>query len=156
MSVTSMARIASRQQNQATRTTFKNALVLVAAYIPSEALAVYLAALGLLVPATDATAEQVFRVRIVCFVIGFGMAVFLAFAAFDGSQIERKAEARRRRIVVSAFAALAFMIYCAATPDFFFSSLKFLTIAWSQWAAVVAIVAASVLPYFARALKIRD
>lgn len=154
MSVTSMARLASGNEETSTTTTFKNALSLVAAYIPSEALAIYLATMGLLIPATSANAEQIFRIRIVCFLVGFGVALFLAYVGFERGDLSQ-VESRRRRIVVMAFAGLAFIIYSAATPLFFLSDLNFLTISWTQWAAVVAIVAASVLPYFAKALNIR-
>lgn len=151
MSATSMALRASGQTGEAAG--FKSSLQAITAYIPSEGLAVYLAAQGMLVPSKEATDEQQFRLRLVCFVIGLAVVAFLAFAAFDGSKFERN-EAWRRRILVTALGVVAFAIYGAATPQFFLSGENYLTIAWSQWAALVAIVSALVLPYVANVLKL--
>ena len=151
MSATSMALRASGETGDAHG--FKSSLQTIAAYIPSEGLAVYLAAQGLLIPSKQATDEQQFRLRLVCFGIGLAVVAFLAFAAFDGSKFNTT-EARRRRIVVTILAAAAFAIYGAATPQFFLSGESYLTIAWSQWAALVTIIAALVLPYIANALNL--
>jgi hypothetical protein len=153
MSATSMALRASGDAAE-TATGFKNSLQTIAAYIPSEGLAVYLAAQGLLIPSKEATDEQEFRLRLVCFVIGLAVVAFLAFAAFDGSKFKR-AEARRRRVVVTILAAVAFAIYGSATPQFFLSDQSYLTIAWSQWAALVTIISALVLPYVANVLNLK-
>ena len=150
MSATSMA---IRASGEMTATGFKSSLQTIAAYIPSEGLAIYLAAQGLLIPSKEATAEQAFSLRLVCFGIGLAVVVFLAFAAFDGSKF-RRAEARRRRALVTILAAVAFVIYGSATPQFFLSDQSFLTIAWSQYAALVTIVAALVIPYVANVLKL--
>ena len=149
MSATSMA---MRASGETTATGFKSSLQTIAAYIPSEGLAVYLAAQGLLIPAKDATTEQQFRLRLVCFGIGLIVVVFLAFAAFDGSKF-KASEARRRRGLVTLLSAVAFAIYGSATPQFFLSDQSYLTIAWSQYAALVTIISALVIPYVANALK---
>lgn len=151
MSATSMALRASGDAGDAHG--FKSSLQAITAYIPSEGLAVYLAAQGLLIPSKEATAEQEFRLRLVCFGIGLFVVAFLAFAAFDGSKFDVR-EARRRRIVVTILGAVAFAIYGAATPQFFLSDQSYLTIAWSQWAALVTIIAALVLPYIASVLNV--
>ena len=151
MSATSMALRASGETGDAHG--FKSSLQTIAAYIPSEGLAVYLAAQGLLIPSKEATDEQQFRLRLVCFAIGLAVVAFLAFAAFDGSKFE-VSEARRRRLVVTILAAVAFGIYGSATPQFFLSDQSYLTIAWSQWAALVTIIAALALPYVANVLNL--
>jgi hypothetical protein len=148
-----MARLASGDP-EPKKGTFKGSLQSIADYIPSEGLGVYLAAQGLLIPAKDATDVQVFRLRLVCFAIGMTVVGFLAFAAFDGSKFA-SAEAWRRRTVVTILAVVAFVIYGAATPLFFLSGQTYLTIAWSQWAAIVTIISALVLPYVANVLNIK-
>src|ERR1700730_139788 len=151
MSATSMARMASGETDPAPAG-FKSSLQSIAAYIPSEGLGVYLAAQGLLIPSKEATTDQVFRLRLVCFLIGMAVVGFLAFAAFEGSRFDAH-EARRRRIVVTVLAVVAFVIYGSATPQFFLSDRAYLTIAWSQWAAIVTIISALVLPYIASVLN---
>jgi hypothetical protein len=153
VSATSMARLASGDENPVPGT-FKSSLQSIADYIPSEGLAVYVAAQGLLIPSKEATDDQIFRLRLVCFAIGLAVVAFLAFAAFDGSKFARR-EAWRRRIVVTILGVVAFSIYGAATPLFFLSDQTYLTIAWSQWAGVVVIVSAVVLPYIANVLNLR-
>jgi hypothetical protein len=151
MSATSMALRASGETGDAQG--FKSSLQTIAAYIPSEGLAVYLAAQGLLIPSKEATDAQEFGLRLVCFGIGLFVVVFLAFAAFDGSKFKAR-EALRRRVVVTILGAVAFAIYGAATPQFFLAGQSYLTIAWSQWAALVTIVTALVLPYIATVLNV--
>ena len=161
MSVATMARLAEEPADKVpaaaaadTDSTFRSSLTLLAAYIPSEALAAYLAALGFLVPATDATVEQIFNVRVICFAIGFALALVLAVVTFNGRGLHIR-EQVKRRVLLALLAGVAFAIYSAATPSFFWSDLRFLTIAFTQWAAVAAIVTAMGLPYFAKALGVR-
>ena len=148
MSVASMTQLA-----QSGASTPENALALIAAYIPSEAIAVYLAALGILIPTSAATADQVARVRLICFAAGLLIAVVISFVNLDSTNLPTR-EAYRRRIVVAVIAAIGFVIYSSATPDFFFNN-TYLTIAFTQWAAVAAIVAAPLLPWLAKALGVR-
>jgi hypothetical protein len=148
-----MARLASGNPASA-QEGFKRSLQSIADYIPSEGLGVYLATQGLLVPSKDATNDQVFRLRLVCFGIGLMVVGFLAFAAFDGSKFTG-VEVWRRRILVTVLAVIAFAIYGAATPQFFLSDQSYLTIAWSQWAAIVTIIAALVMPYVASVLDLK-
>jgi hypothetical protein len=73
------------------------------------------------------------------------VAVAIAFVNFKAPEGVNATEAWRRRIVVAVLAAGAFTIYAAATPTFFYEN-KLLTIAFTQWAAVAAVVAAVILP----------
>jgi hypothetical protein len=150
MSVASMAKLA--QENA---TAPPNPLGLLTAYIPSEAIAVYIGALGILIPTADATPDQVGRVRLVCFFAGLLVAIIIAFANFDRSGITDTREVWRRRIVVAVLAVVAFAVYAAATPSFFYDD-AFLTIPFTQWAAAGALVTAVVLPIVAKALGVRQ
>ena len=92
-------------------------------------------------------------IRLVVFVIGLLVSVGLAFVTFKGGALTRR-EQQRRQWLVAAMAAVTFAIYAAAMPSFFFQA-DILTIPWSQWAAVLAIIAAVVLPTVARSLRLR-
>jgi hypothetical protein len=127
---------------------------LIAKYIPSEAVAVYIGALGILAPAAQATPFEIHAVRFICFGAGFAMALILAFASLDKAGISSAQEVRRRRIVVAALAAFAFTLYAAAMPNFFVEG-TLLTIAFTQWATVAAIVVATILPLLAKLLGVR-
>lgn len=152
MSVSTMARLA--EGDTATPdSTLQSAIRLVAGYIPAEAIAVYIAVLGILSPASEATSDQVTAIRVISFVIGLVVAVALAFVTFKGKQLTR-AEQRRRELVVASMAGVSFAIYAAAMPSFFIKT-TILTIAWGQWAAVIAIVTALALPSIAKALGVR-
>jgi hypothetical protein len=132
----------------------QNALGLIAAYIPSEAIAIYLAALGILAPSATASPDQIVRVRLICFAAGLLVAVVIAFANLSAQGLTT-GEANRRRLVVAALSGVAFAIYAAATPDFFFNN-TYLTIGFTQWAAVGALVAAPLMPWLAKALNVRN
>jgi len=133
--------------------TLQSALRLVAAYVPSEAIAVYIAVLGLLNPTSEATSQDVTIVRLICFVVGVVVAISLPFITFKGGNLTRR-EQRRRQLVVALLAAVAFATYAATMPSFFVSA-SILTIGFSQWAAVVAILVALFLPIIAKALRVR-
>ena len=148
MSVSSMTRLAEHDPAPT-----ENALGLITAYIPSEAIAVYLAALGILIPGAIATEDQVTRVRLICFVAGLAVALVIAFANLDSTGMTTR-EAYRRRFVVAVLGGVAFAIYAAATPTFFFGG-TFNTIPFTEYAAVAAIVAAPVMPVVAKALSVR-
>lgn len=152
MSVSTMARLAEGDSAEPD-STLQSALRLVAAYIPSEAIAMYIAVLGLLNPPATATSQDVTIIRIICFVIGILVAVSLPFATFKGGNLTRR-EQRRRQIVVAVLAAVAFAVYAATMPSFFFGE-PILTIGFSQWAAVVTIIVALFMPIIAKALNVR-
>jgi hypothetical protein len=152
MSVSTMARLAEGDTAEPD-STLQSALRLVAAYIPSEAIAIYIAVLGLLNPSPAATSQDVTIVRFVCLVIGLAVAVSLPFVTFKGGNLTRR-EQRRRQLIVAGLAGVSFVVYAATMPSFFFSE-TILTIGFSQWAAVLAILVALFLPIVARALHVR-
>lgn len=149
MSVASIAQLAGNDAPAPA-----NRADLIARYIPSEAIAVYIGALGILVPGGEATPGQVSLVRLICFGLGIVVALIIASANLNTTGITEPGEARRRRIVVAALAALAFALYAAAMPGFFYTS-TILTIAFTEWATCAAIAAAIILPYAAPALGVR-
>ena len=152
MSVSTMARLAEGDSAEPD-STLQSALRLLAAYVPSEAIAVYIAVLGLLNPTSEATSQDVTIVRLICFVVGVVVAISLPFITFKGGNLTRR-EQRRRQLVVALLAAVAFATYAATMPSFFVSA-SILTIGFSQWAAVVAILVALFLPIIAKALRVR-
>lgn len=152
MSVSTMARLA--EGDDATPdSTLQSAIRLVAGYIPAEAIAVYIAVLGVLSPGGEATTDEVTAIRVISLLIGIAVAVSLAFVTFKGRQLTR-AEQRRREVIVAALAAVSFVIYAAAMPSFFVKA-DILTIPLGQWAAVLAIVTALAMPQVAKALRVR-
>jgi len=152
MSISSMARLAEGDSAEPD-STLQSAIRLIASYIPAESIAVYIVILGLLSPGPDASSDQVMAIRLVVFVIGLFVSVGLASVTFKGGALTRR-EQQRRQWLVATMAALSFAVYAAAMPSFFFQT-DILTIPWSQWAAVLAIVVAVVLPTVARALRLR-
>lgn len=152
MSVSTMARLA--EGDSATPdSTLQSAIRLVAGYIPAEAIVVYIAVLGILSPASEATTDDVTTIRVISFVIGIIVAVALAFVAFKGKQLTR-AEQQRRQIVIAVLASVSFAVFAAAMPSFFIK-MTILTIPWGQWAAILAIVVALAMPSIAKALNVR-
>lgn len=152
MSVSTMARLAEGDSAEPD-STLQSALRLVAAYIPAEAIAIYIAVLGLLNPATGATTSDVTIIRFICFVIGIIVAISLPFVTFKGGNLTKR-EQRRRQVIVAALAAVAFAVYAAAMPSFFVT-VTILGLGISQWAAVVAILVALFMPTVARTLHVR-
>lgn len=152
MSVSTMARLA--EGDSATPdSTLQSAIRLVAGYIPAEAIATYIAVLGILSPGSDATTEDVTAIRVISFLIGGVVAFGLAFITFKGTSLTKR-EQRRREVVVAVLATVSFAIYAAAMPSFFIKT-TILTIPWGQWAAVIAIVTAVSMPAIAKALNVR-
>lgn len=86
MSVSTMARLAEGDSAEPD-STLQSAIRLVAAYVPAEAIATYIAVLGLLTPGSGASADQVQAIRLVCFVIGLAVSVGLAFVTFKGGNL---------------------------------------------------------------------
>lgn len=152
MSVSTMARLAEGDTAEPD-STLQSAIRLVAAYIPAEALAVYIAILGLLSPGDTASTDDVRIIRVIALLLGIGVAVGVAYIAFKGGSLTRK-EQRRREVIVAVMAAVSFVIYAAAMPSFFYQGIL-LTLPFSQWAALLAIITALVLPMIARGLKVR-
>ncbi len=152
MSVSTMARLAGGDSAEPD-STLQSAIRLVAAYVPAEAIATYIAVLGLLTPGSGASADQVQAIRLVCFVIGLAVSVGLAFVTFKGGNLTKR-EQQRRQWIVAALAAAGFTVYAAAMPSFFFQT-TILTIPWGQWAAALAIITAMILPTIAKALRVR-
>jgi hypothetical protein len=152
MSVSTMARLAEGDSAEPD-SSLQSAIRLIAGYIPAEAIAIYIVVLGLLSPGTDATSDEVIVIRVIAFLIGVGVAIALPFVTFRGGTLTRR-EQRRRQIVVAVLAAVSFAVYAAALPSFFIDA-TILTIPWSQWAAVLAIIVALLLPTVARALHVR-
>jgi hypothetical protein len=91
MSVSTMARLAEGDSAEPD-STLQSALRLLAAYIPSEALAVYIAVLGLLNPSPEATGQDVTIVRLICLAIGLVVAISLPLDA------QREPDTRERRL----------------------------------------------------------
>jgi cytosine/uracil/thiamine/allantoin permease len=152
MSVSTMARLAEGDSAEPD-STLQSALRLVAAYVPSEAIAIYIVILGLLNPGQAASDQDVSIVRLICFLLGIGVALALPFATFKGGALTRR-EQRRRQAVVAVMAAVAFAIYAAAMPSFFIEA-ELLTIDLSHWAAVLAVIVTLLLPVVARSLNVR-
>lgn len=152
MSVSTMARLAEGDSAEPD-STLQSALRLVAAYIPSEAIATYIVVLGLLNPPSTATSQDVTIIRIICLVLGLLVALALPFATFKGGNLTRR-EQRRRQIVVAILAAVSFLAYAATMPSFFFGE-PILTLGFSQWAAVVTVIVALVVPVIAKRLDVR-
>jgi cbb3-type cytochrome oxidase subunit 1 len=125
----------------------------IAGYIPAEPLAAYLVVLGLLSPSAEATGDEVTIVRFVSFLLGIAVAVGAAYVAFKGGTLTRR-EQRRREFVVAVLAAVSFAVYAAAMPSFFIKA-TILTIPFSQWAAIVAILVVVSMPTIAKALNVR-
>ena len=105
MSVSTMARLAEGDSAEPD-STLQSALRLVAAYIPSEAIALYVVVLGLLNPSLEATSEDVTIVQFVCFVVGIVVAISLPFVTFKGGTLTRH-EQRRRQVIVAGLAAVS-------------------------------------------------
>ena len=152
MSVVTMARLAEGDSVQPD-STFQSSLRLIAAYVPSEAIAVYIVLLGILNPAPDATSSDVTIVRLVVFVIGVLVAFALSFVTFQGGGLTRR-EQRRRQIVVGALATLSFCTFAAAMPSFFLQATV-LSIGFSQWAAIAVLIVVVLMPSLARLLRVR-
>jgi hypothetical protein len=152
MSVVTMARLAEGDTVQPD-STFQSSLRLIAAYVPSEAIAVYIILLGLLNPPADSTTDDVTIVRLVVFVIGVLVAFALSFITFQGGGLTRR-EQRRRQIVVGVLAAISFATFAAAMPSFFFRT-TIVSIGFSQWAAIVVVIVAVLMPSIAKVLRVR-
>jgi hypothetical protein len=117
------------------------ALEAVAGYIPSEALALYIAALGTFQPSTD-TAKWV--------VLGLGVVLVIVFAA--SSALDRATRPAMDKVaIVTVLAIISFVTYAAALPGSPFLSIH------AQATAVagfVAIILSLLLPKIATSAKV--
>ena len=152
MSVVTMARLAEGDSVQPD-STLQSSLRLIAAYVPSEAIAVYIILLGLLNPPANSASGDVTIVRLVVFVIGVLVAFALSFITFQGGGLTRR-EQRRRQLVVGLMATVSFATFAAAMPSFFFGT-TIVSIGFSRWAAIAVVIVSVVMPTVARALNVR-
>jgi hypothetical protein len=152
MSVVTMARLAEGDSVQPD-STLQSSLRLIAAYVPSEAIAAYIILLGLLNPPADSASGDVTIVRLVVFVIGVLVAFALSFITFQGGGLTRR-EQRRRQLVVGVMATVSFATFAAAMPSFFFDT-TIVSIGFSRWAAIAVVIVSVVMPTVARALNVR-
>jgi hypothetical protein len=157
MSVMAMAQMATpaRRTKPKEESDPERALRLIAAYIPSEALAVYLALLGILVPVAGTPGGQVFAVRLITFVVGLALVVSLVYLSYKPAPQETAATSNKKRFLLSVLAVIAFAAYSIATPGGILTDLAFLGIASTIWGGAAAIVLALVLPYAADKLGLR-
>jgi amino acid transporter len=112
------------------------ALEAIAAYIPSEALAVYLPALGIFSPREAVGAWLVF---------GLGILVVLLFTWLGLTKRRRKANAAKGRVVYS-LGLIGFVLYAGALPG---SPFEYLHDLAPKILAFLALVAAFVMPEIA-------
>ena len=149
MSVTAMAAMASSPpKRQATgETSTERGLRLVAAYIPSEALAAYLALLGLLVPATGTPQNQINAVHWFTFVVGLATVVLVIYLTYTPGTDPRDV-AIRKRLQLIGFGVVAFVAYSAATPGGPFQG-SIAGIAVTVWGGAAAILLGIFLPLLA-------
>ncbi len=156
MSLTSMGQLASSPAGRSApsgNSSLEKALNVVAAYIPSEALATYIALLAILVPASGTTASQVFAVKAICFVVGLAMSVGLIWLTYKPGS-DAPATARRKRFLLIVLAVVSFIAYSLATPGGFWDG-SFLGIAITVWGAALVIVLAGLLPVLAKSWGLR-
>ena len=157
MSVYSMAKTA---QDQAETQSY---FVALKDYIPAEALAIYLFAVGILTPAADATGTDIGFLKGFCFVIGLAVVSAITLNAFDkekatsGKGVKKfgidLSEPNRRRIVVIVLAWSAFTAYVLASliP----AGYELASVELTRFAVVIAAAWAVVLPGVADQLGVR-
>jgi hypothetical protein len=117
------------------------ALEAIAGYIPSEALALYIGALGAFQPATDASKW---------IVLGAGVALVILFAGWNAADRATRPAPRKIAVVV-VLAVVSFVTYAAALPGSPFISV------WAQApvaAGYVAVALSVLLPRFAVLAKV--
>lgn len=157
MSVIAMARAASRPSRdriQTEETDSERALSVIATYIPSEALAAYLALLGLLVPAVGTPSGQVFAVKVIALAAGFALTVGLVFLTYKPGTDEPPATTRRNQALLIGFALVALFAYSLATPGGPWAG-TLLGIDVTVWGAALALFLAPLLPALAASWGLR-
>lgn len=157
MSVTAMGQLASAPTHRsapAGESDSERGLRLIATYIPSEALAAYLALLGIFVPAVGTPSGQVVGVKVIAFVVGLAMALGLVYLSFKPGANDPPAVAHRKRGLLMAFSTVAFFAYSLATPGGPWSG-SLLGITVTVWGAGLAIILAPLLPVLAKRWDLR-
>jgi hypothetical protein len=123
--------------------TVQEALDKIADYIPAEALAIYVAALGILLPQTETE-------RWATFAFGLGLVVIFTWLGLTNRR-RRKPQTRTFWWLLF-FGFLAFTLYAGALPN---SPFLTLTDAATRILSVAALVAAYVIPEAAERLHLR-
>ncbi len=153
MSVYAMAKNAE-ETNDA-----KSYLVALKDYIPAEALAIYIFAVGFLAPAKDANGIDVAIITGFSLVVGLIASAAIAVGSLTGDVqgngiLDNKvSEKTRRRIVVIFLAWSALVAYVLATLQPF--GVAIATVDVARFLAVIAALWAVVLPFVASALGVR-
>ena len=138
----------------------KSYLVALKDYIPAEALAIYIFAVGFLAPAQDAQGTDVALITGFSLVVGLIASAAIAVGSLtgdvtgDGLLDGRVSEMTRRRVVVIFVAWSALIAYVAATLQPF--GVEIATVDIARFLAVLAALWAVVLPFVASALGVRD
>ena len=152
MSVYSMAKSAEDEAEA------KSYLVALKDYIPAEALAIYLFAVGILSPAADATSTDIAALKVFCFVVGLLAVAFITLRSFEsdkakGNAFKSVSEATRRRVVVIFLAWSAFFAYVLASlvP----TGYELASVELTRFAVVIAALWALILPGVADQLGVR-
>jgi RsiW-degrading membrane proteinase PrsW (M82 family) len=109
MSVATMADLASDEPRSAAADS--SYLRQLAKYIPSEAIAIYLLALGLFVPVTGTTTEAL-AWKWVALIVGLVLALVIIGLTFRAD----KSDKRSKLIWLLLFAVVGFLVYTLATP----------------------------------------
>lgn len=152
MSVYSMAKNAEEADP-------KSYLVALKDYIPAEALAIYIVAVGFVAPAKEATGRDVAVVTGFALTIGLIASAVIAVATLTGDVQGRGllggkvSELNRRRIAVVFVAWSALVAYIAATLQPL--GITVATVDLSRFLAVIAALWAVILPFVATALGVR-
>ena len=95
MSVYSMAKIAEDTAQP------QSYLIALKDYIPAEALALYLFAIGILTPAADATTTDTGAIKLFCFAIGLMAVAAITINSLDRSNAEKGNGIERLGVTVS-------------------------------------------------------
>jgi len=151
MSVIAMGQSASnptRRTSPAGESDSERALRVIATYIPSEALAAYLALIGILVPAAGTPSGQVFAVKLLALGASLALAVGLVFLGFTPGANDDQLTVRRKRAQLIGFAVVALLAYSLATPGGPWDG-SVLGVALTVWGAAIVLLLAPLLPVIA-------
>lgn len=114
----------------------------VATYIPSEVVGIYLAAMGILAPASN-------REVLVVFLLGLLLAPAFTAAVFHLNEGKDK----RKLTLVTTFAVAAYCAWAIALPD------NFLAREWDRatlWGGIAVLVLAAGLPVAGKVARLED
>ena len=137
----------------------KSYLVALKDYIPAEALAIYIFAVGFLSPAKDAKGADVAIITVFSLVVGLVASAAITVGSLTGDVSGngflrgRVSEKTRRRIVVIFVAWSALVAYVLATLQPF--GVEIATVDVARFLAVLAALWAVMLPFVASALGVR-